>query len=162
MTSFQGCFRRRLRTSHDHRPQPNANNCLQPACVNLSHFKIFTSRILRALQAAASSHSHPPAIPRSSARRTVADPTDFKSRIKMANSAEEAKSYFPWNAVRSSSPKGPGPANAASGNAAPTESDGLKKVSDHAVSSTRGFSKRHYPPDCPPLVVQWYHAVDVS
>ena len=33
---------------------------------------------------------------------------------------------------------------------------------DHAVGQLYGQSVRRYPTDCPPLRVQWFHAVDVS
>jgi hypothetical protein len=37
----------------------------------------------------------------------------------------------------------------------------LTKTLDHTVSYTNRLSKKQYPPDCPPLQAQWYHAVDV-
>jgi hypothetical protein len=33
---------------------------------------------------------------------------------------------------------------------------------DHTVNPFYGQSLKKYPPDCPPLKVQWFHAVDVS
>jgi hypothetical protein len=39
---------------------------------------------------------------------------------------------------------------------------GTKKSMDHAVSFTHKLSKKLYPPDCPPLAVRWYHAIDVG
>ncbi|KAF4120994.1 DDHD protein [Geosmithia morbida] len=33
---------------------------------------------------------------------------------------------------------------------------------DHSVTHLYGQSSRTYPPDCPPLKVQWFHAVDVA
>lgn len=33
---------------------------------------------------------------------------------------------------------------------------------DHAVSLRHSLSLKSYPKDCPPLNVQWYHAVDVG
>ncbi|KAI5850613.1 DDHD domain-containing protein [Tricharina praecox] len=34
-------------------------------------------------------------------------------------------------------------------------------TNDHATSSLHRLSQREYPPDCPPLNVRWYYAVDV-
>jgi len=33
---------------------------------------------------------------------------------------------------------------------------------DHSTSHLYGISVRNYPGDCPPLKVQWFHAVDAS
>ena len=82
----------------------------------------------------------------------------------MANSATEGKSYFPWTPGRSSTPN----PTADEGSTAATtttheEAPWLKKsLTDHAVSITHGLPRKDYPPDCPALSVQWYHAVDVS
>ena len=32
---------------------------------------------------------------------------------------------------------------------------------DHRISHRRGLSLKNYPRDCPPLLVQWFHAVDI-
>ena len=37
-----------------------------------------------------------------------------------------------------------------------------KKADDHSINNIYGQSLRKYPPDCPPLNVMWFHAVDVS
>lgn len=39
---------------------------------------------------------------------------------------------------------------------------GAQRGGDHKVSQRPRLSLKNYPRDCPPLVVQWYHAVDVS
>lgn len=39
---------------------------------------------------------------------------------------------------------------------------GTQRGGDHTVSSMHRLSPRKYPPDCPPLEVRWFHAVDVS
>jgi hypothetical protein len=39
---------------------------------------------------------------------------------------------------------------------------GAKRSVDHAVGVAHKLSKKLYPPDCPPLVVRWYHAIDVG
>jgi hypothetical protein len=38
---------------------------------------------------------------------------------------------------------------------------GANASDDHSVAPLSGQSIRSYPPDCPPLNVQWFHAVDV-
>lgn len=37
----------------------------------------------------------------------------------------------------------------------------LKEGIDHAINWRRGLSWKKYPKNCPPLSVQWFHAVDV-
>lgn len=36
-----------------------------------------------------------------------------------------------------------------------------QKGADHRLSHRRGPSLRNYPPDCPPLTVQWFFAIDI-
>ena len=38
----------------------------------------------------------------------------------------------------------------------------MERGGDHAVSRSNRLSFKNYPKDCPPLRVQWYHAVDVG
>lgn len=83
---------------------------------------------------------------------------------------KQEKSYFatavdsinPWNTSRSSTPvprekekerqkEMPPPTKPAPSN----------KADDHSTSTLYGQSFRRYPPDCPPLNVKWFHAVDV-
>jgi hypothetical protein len=61
----------------------------------------------------------------------------------------ETKSYFPWT-PRTSTPKPEG-----------DNTNPLKRTADHAISHANRLSRKQYPPDCPPLNVQWYHAVDI-
>jgi hypothetical protein len=68
-------------------------------------------------------------------------------------------SYFPWTAI-SSAPKSeqstpiPTPP--------PIDSNNLQKDdANYAVSNANRLSAKSYPSDCPPLNVQWYHAVDI-
>ncbi|KAF2402548.1 DDHD-domain-containing protein [Trichodelitschia bisporula] len=83
--------------------------------------------------------------------------------------------FTPWGS-RSTTPK-PQPAAAGSGGGKPYEPpkaeapniEGLKsedipaqqRGGDHTISHRHRLSLRNYPPDCPPLKVQWFHATDV-
>ena len=44
----------------------------------------------------------------------------------------------------------------------PEASLGSQRGGDHTINRTHRQSSRNYPRDCPPLAVQWFHAVDVS
>lgn len=84
------------------------------------------------------------------------------------NEKKVEKSYFasavdsinPWNTARSTTPtpkdNNPPPKPPAA-KTTPT-----KKADDHTVNTLYGQSFRRYPPECPPLNVMWFHAVDVS
>ena len=37
-----------------------------------------------------------------------------------------------------------------------------KPANDHTISFRPRLSQKEYPPDCPPLNVRWYYAVDVG
>jgi hypothetical protein len=68
-------------------------------------------------------------------------------------------SFSPWGS-RSATPKpGPQRENDATG-ADPAIP--ANRTNDHTVSHRHRLFKNQYPKDCPPLAVQWYHAVDVS
>ncbi|KAJ5898605.1 hypothetical protein N7504_008893 [Penicillium tannophilum] len=60
-------------------------------------------------------------------------------------------SFSPWSTPKSSTPQfdRPGP-------------DALQRSQgeDHTVTHRHRLSQRHYPPDCPPLKVRWFYAVD--
>jgi hypothetical protein len=68
-------------------------------------------------------------------------------------------SYFPWTAISSApreTPETPIPTPP------PTDSTDLQKDdANYAVSCVNRLSAKSYPHDCPPLNVQWYHAVDI-
>ncbi|KAJ5668812.1 hypothetical protein N7462_009882 [Penicillium macrosclerotiorum] len=59
----------------------------------------------------------------------------------------------PWSTPRSSTPQLPD---------RPAAQDVLQRSQgeDHTVSNRHRLSLHHYPPDCPPLRVRWYYAVD--
>ncbi|OAA54082.1 DDHD domain-containing protein [Niveomyces insectorum RCEF 264] len=89
---------------------------------------------------------------------------------KMPEKSTLLGSMNPWAGSRSSSPK-PASEPIASTSApglttakATTGTDATASSStapDHSTSSYYGRSFKRYPPGCPPLKVQWFHAVDV-
>lgn len=97
---------------------------------------------------------------------------DKKQQQQQQPEKKSEKSYFasavesinPFTSSRSSSPAPsrekdkakempppPGPARSST-----------QKADDHALNTLYGQSFRRYPPECPPLNVKWFHAVDVS
>lgn len=90
-----------------------------------------------------------------------------KSEKGEKNEKKMEKSYFasavdsinPWNTARSTTPT-PKENPLAKPPAAKTTP--TKKADDHTVNTLYGHSFRRYPPECPPLNVMWFHAVDVS
>ncbi|KAK3350191.1 DDHD domain-containing protein [Lasiosphaeria hispida] len=65
--------------------------------------------------------------------------------------ASAVDSINPWGGSRSATPTQKDPQT----NPAPPN------PGDHATNPFYGQSSKRYPPDCPPLKVQWFHAVDV-
>lgn len=68
--------------------------------------------------------------------------------------ASAVDSINPWAGSRSSTPVPKEPSHPPPPN--PGSSGG-----DHSINLVYGLSARKYPPDCPPLKVKWFHAVDV-
>ena len=66
-------------------------------------------------------------------------------------------SLSPWGS-RSGTPK---PPDTKEGTEAKEAVFGTQRANDHTVSRKNRFSLKRYPRDCPPVTVQWYHAVDV-
>ncbi|KAH7026274.1 DDHD domain-containing protein [Microdochium trichocladiopsis] len=103
----------------------------------------------------------PPQKPSPGANDASAQPagtTDKKPEKSYFASAVE--SINPWGASRSSTPTpkdgtAPPPSKPAAGGTAP------KKADDHSINSLYGRSFKSYPPDCPPLKVMWFHAIDI-
>lgn len=98
------------------------------------------------------------------------DSGEVDGKADKSTEKRQEKSYFatavdsinPWNSSRSSTPvprdkdkekqkEMPPPAKPAPSS----------KADDHYTSTLYGRSFRRYPPDCPPLNVKWFHAVDV-
>lgn len=69
--------------------------------------------------------------------------------------ASAVDSINPWAGSRSSTPVPREPVPTPTSK--PANSGG-----DHSINPLYGLSARKYPTDCPPLKVQWFHAVDVG
>ncbi|KAL8783730.1 MAG: hypothetical protein Q9213_004411 [Squamulea squamosa] len=65
-------------------------------------------------------------------------------------------SWSPWPS-RSNTPK-PGQVKGDSSSPAGTNA---QQGADHSLKGRFRFTPRHYPPDCPPIQIKWYYAVDV-
>lgn len=72
--------------------------------------------------------------------------------------ASAVDSINPWAGSRSTTPvpREPAPAPPPPPPPNPGNSGG-----DHSINLIYGLSAKKYPPDCPPLKVKWFHAVDV-
>ncbi|KAJ0120134.1 DDHD domain-containing protein [Diaporthe amygdali] len=68
--------------------------------------------------------------------------------------ASAVESINPWSVSRSSTPTPREPP-------APPAPKPTNQGGDHSINPIYGISSRRYPPDCPPLKVQWFHAVDI-
>lgn len=71
--------------------------------------------------------------------------------------ASAVESINPWSVSRSSTPTPKEPPAPPPPKPAPAPQGG-----DHSINPIYGISARKYPSDCPPLKVQWFHAVDVG
>ncbi|KZZ94317.1 DDHD domain-containing protein [Moelleriella libera RCEF 2490] len=87
-------------------------------------------------------------------------PIDKKAEKSYLSSAVD--SINPWSTSRTTTPT---PDNKVEAARAPSEQPGTPNKStaspDHSITPLYGQSFRTYPRDCPPLIVQWFHAVDV-
>jgi hypothetical protein len=81
---------------------------------------------------------------------------DKKAEKSYLSSAVE--SINPWAAKRTSSPASTLKKEDA---VEPPPNKASSDPGDHATTHLYGLSLRNYPDDCPPLNVQWFHAVDV-
>ncbi|CAH0026548.1 unnamed protein product [Clonostachys rhizophaga] len=81
---------------------------------------------------------------------------DKKAEKSYLSSAVE--SINPWAAKRTSSPASTLKKEDA---VEPPPNKASSDPGDHATTHLYGLSLRNYPDDCPPLSVQWFHAVDV-
>ena len=84
--------------------------------------------------------------------------SDKKAEKSYLTSAVD--SINPWAGKRAPSPsEAPETKRTEAPKAAKTP--GLVDPGDHSITHLYGQSFRTYPSDCPPLHVQWYHAIDV-
>lgn len=87
-------------------------------------------------------------------RKMPPDPDDKKPEKSYLTSAVE--SINPWASSRTSTPTPDKKRNEPRPPPAPSAAS-----RDHSTTPLYGQSFRTYPKDCPPLTVQWFHAVDV-
>ncbi|KAF4504064.1 hypothetical protein G6O67_008679 [Ophiocordyceps sinensis] len=87
-------------------------------------------------------------------RKMPPDPDDKKPEKSYLTSAVE--SINPWASSRTSTPTPDNKRNEPRPPPAPSAAS-----RDHSTTPLYGQSFRTYPKDCPPLTVQWFHAVDV-
>ncbi|KAL8927390.1 MAG: hypothetical protein Q9172_001388 [Xanthocarpia lactea] len=66
------------------------------------------------------------------------------------------ESWSPWPS-RSNTPK----LGQAKGDGSIPVGPNVQPGADHSLKSRFRFTPRHYPPDCPPVQIKWYYAVDV-
>lgn len=78
-------------------------------------------------------------------------------KVERSTWASAVDSINPWAGSRSSTPvpKEPAPSPP------PPPPNPGNSGGDHSINLIYGLSSRKYPPDCPPLKVKWFHAVDV-
>jgi hypothetical protein len=69
------------------------------------------------------------------------------------------ESIYPWASSRTATPT---PADKAKDGSKDATAGASNAPEDHSIPHLYGQSTRSYPPDCPPLNVQWFHAVDVQ
>jgi hypothetical protein len=74
-------------------------------------------------------------------------------KVEKSYLASAVDSINPWAGSRSATPT---PKDPQSSQQPPVN------PADHIINPLYGRSFRRYPPDCPRLNVQWFHAVDVS
>ncbi|KAI0164436.1 DDHD domain-containing protein [Hypoxylon sp. FL1284] len=79
-------------------------------------------------------------------------------KVEKSYLASAVDSINPWTTSRSSTPvpKDPPAKTKTMPTTMPT-----KKADDHSTNTLYGQSFRRYPPECPPLNVMWFHAVDI-
>lgn len=85
---------------------------------------------------------------------TMAPPPGTDKKPEKSYLSSTIDSIYPWS--------GSSTAPAATPDDPPPHPSPPTNPADHSTRSVYGRSFRRYPPDCPPLKVQWFHAVDVS
>lgn len=77
------------------------------------------------------------------------------SRAEKSYLSSAVDSINPWAASRSTTPTRKSKLDQSTPSSTPVQSE------DHSITHLYGQSLKTYPAECPPLKVQWYHAVDV-
>lgn len=89
--------------------------------------------------------------------KSMASGSGADKKAEKSTWASAVESINPWSVSRSSTPTPKEPPAPPPPKPAPAPQGG-----DHSINPIYGISARKYPPDCPPLKVQWFHAVDVG
>ncbi len=84
---------------------------------------------------------------------TMAPPPGGDKKPEKSYLSSAVDSIYPWGGGSTSAPNPDNP---------PPHPSPPTNPADHSTSSIYGRSFKRYPPDCPPLKVQWFHAVDVN
>lgn len=79
-------------------------------------------------------------------------PSAGDKRVEKSYLASAVDSINPWAGSRSTTPTPP---------KEPAPQPVPSNPGDHITNPFYGQSQKRYPPGCPPLVVQWFHAVDI-
>ena len=87
-------------------------------------------------------------------RKMSAEATDRKGKSYLSSAVD---SLNPWAVSRPSSPTPTRKSEDITGTGSSIQGD----PGDHSITHLYGQSFRTYPSGCPPLKVQWFHAVDV-
>lgn len=90
---------------------------------------------------------------------TSVPPVDKKVEKGYFSSAVD--SMNPWAGSRSTTPTPKEPASSSTTPPLPSTSGPSTVPGYHTTSHVYGQSLKRYPPDCPPLNVMWFHAVDI-
>ncbi|KAL8388326.1 hypothetical protein RB595_009307 [Gaeumannomyces hyphopodioides] len=90
---------------------------------------------------------------------TPAPPVDKKVEKGYFSSAVD--SMNPWAGSRSTTPTPKEPGSSSTTPPLPSASGPNTAPGYHTTSHVYGQSLKRYPPDCPPLKVMWFHAVDI-
>jgi len=99
--------------------------------------------------------------PPSGRNETSAKPSDTTDKKpEKSYFASAVESINPWGTSRSNTPTPKDRIPLPSQKPAPA-TNAAKKAEDHSINSLYGRSVKTYPPDCPPLQVMWFHAVDI-
>lgn len=85
-------------------------------------------------------------------------PEAYEKKGEKSYLTSAVDSINPWAGKRASSPA---PDAKATQSPQPATATAPVDPGDHSITHLYGQSFRTYPPDCPPLYVQWYHAIDV-
>jgi hypothetical protein len=88
----------------------------------------------------------------------IGDKNSMEAKAEESYLSSAVKSINPWSAKRATSPA---PSTRQDELSQSTSTAASVDPGDHSTSHLYGRSFRKYPADCPPLNVQWFHAVDV-